>query len=166
YMVIFGAGIGVTMPITNMNVQNAAPVEQLASATGAAQFFRSIGSTVASAVYGTIMASTMAKGLLSLDLTGVPEAVQASLRKPQISTDRDALGALVTQEPATPTEAVQNALTGAKNVLNSGISSVFICCAGIAVAGIAASLFFKGAPMQIVRLGEQKDAASEVKTAE
>ncbi len=158
YMVIFGAGIGVTMPITNMNVQNAAPIEQLASATGASQFFRSIGSTVTSAIYGTIMASTMAKGLLSLDLTGVPETVRASLRNTQVITDPDALGAVVAQVPAAQAAAVQNAVAGAKNVLNSGISSVFIFCAVIALTGIAASLFFKGAPMKIVRLGEPKDA--------
>ncbi len=115
-MVIFGAGIGVTMPITNMNVQNAAPIEQLASATGAAQFFRSIGSTVASAVYGTIMTTAMARGFASLDLAGVPDAVGASLRKPQVITNAEELGAIVAQVPPEQAGVVQNAIASAKNV--------------------------------------------------
>lgn len=157
YMAVFGAGVGVTMPITNMNVQNAAPVEQLASATGAAQFFRSIGSTVASAVYGTVMSSAMAKGFASLDLTGVPEAIRASLRSPQVITDTEALSAIASQAPPEQAAAVLDAVESAKNILNAGISSVFFFCAFVAIAGIAVSFFFKGAPMKIVRLGEQKD---------
>jgi hypothetical protein len=157
YMVIFGAGLGVTMPISNMNVQNAAPIEQLASATGSTQFFRSIGSTVASAIYGTIMTTSMAKGFASLDLTGVPDAVQASLRNPQVITNTEALGAIVAQVPPEQTGIVQNAIGGAKNVLLSGIHNVFIFCAVIAIAGIAASFFFKGAPMKIVHLGQPKN---------
>jgi EmrB/QacA subfamily drug resistance transporter len=159
YMVIFGAGLGFTMPISNMNVQNAAPIEQVASATGATQFFRSIGSTVASAIYGTIMTTVMAKGFASLDLTGVPDAVQASLRNPQVITNTEALAAIVAQAPPEQAAAVQNAVAGAKNVLLSGISSVFIFCAFIAIAGIVASLFFKGAPMKIVHLGQPKNEA-------
>lgn len=158
YMVVFGAGLGVTMPISNMNVQNAAPIEQVASATGATQFFRSIGSTVASAIYGTIMASTMAKGFASLDLTGIPEAIQSSLRSPQVITNTEALSAIVAQVPPDQAAAVQAAVLEAKNVLNSGIHNVFIFCAFIAVAGIVVSLFFKGAPMKIVHLREKKDA--------
>ena len=170
YMIIFGAGLGVTMPITNMNVQNAAPIEQLASATGATQFFRSIGSTVASAIYGTIMTTAMVKGFASLDLTGVPEAIHASLRNPQVITDTGALGAIVAQVSPEQAGAVQIAVAGVKNVLNSGISSVFIFCAVIAIIGMIASFFFKGAPMKIIHLGEPKDspqgASPETESAE
>jgi EmrB/QacA subfamily drug resistance transporter len=161
YMVVFGAGLGFTMPISNMNVQNAAPIEQLASATGTTQFFRSIGSTVASAIYGTIMTTSMAKGFASLDLAGVPDAVQASLRNPQVITNTEALGAIITQAPAEQAGAVQAAVAGAKNVLNSGIHNVFVFCAIIAIAGIVASLFFKGAPMKIVHLGGPKETPQD-----
>lgn len=156
YMVIFGAGLGITMPLSNMNVQNAAPIEQVASATGATQFFRSIGSTVASAIYGTLMTGAIARGFISLDLTGVPEAIQASLRNPQVITNSEALGQIVSQVPPEQAGAVQTAITGAKNVLLGGIHDVFIFCAVIAVAGIVVSFFFKSAPMKIVHLGQPK----------
>lgn len=159
YMVIFGAGLGITMPISNMNVQNAAPIEQVSSATGATQFFRSIGSTVASAIYGTIMTGAMATGFISLDLTGVPEGIKASLRNPQVITDTEALNQIVSQIPPDQVSVVQNAISSAKNVLLSGIHNVFFFCAIIAIAGIIISFFFKGAPMKIVHLGQPKDEA-------
>jgi EmrB/QacA subfamily drug resistance transporter len=154
YMVILGAGLGVTMPVTNANVQNAAPVEQLSSATGATQFFRSIGSTIISAIYGTIMTGAIAKGFMTLDLLGVPESIGALLVKPQVITDTETLGQLVAQAPPETTAAVTAAVASAKNVLLSGISSVFLCAAVVCAAGIALSLFFKGAPMRIVHLKE------------
>jgi hypothetical protein len=116
------------------------------------------------------MTSTMAKGFVSLNLTGVPEGVQASLKNPQVITDTGALSAIVAQAPPEQAEAVRNAVEGAKNVLNSGISNVFIFCGFIAIAGIVASLFFKGAPMKIVHLGEPENtpptSCSEAEGAE
>jgi EmrB/QacA subfamily drug resistance transporter len=161
YMVILGAGLGVTMPIVGTNSQNAAPVEQLAAATGAGQFFRTIGSTMGSAVFGTIMTSAMARGFTALDLSKVPEAVQASLRDPQVITDTASLGQIIAQVPPDKAAAVQDAVVGAKNVLISGISQVFIFAVAIAAVGLVLSFFFKGAPMRIVHLGEHKDGTEK-----
>jgi EmrB/QacA subfamily drug resistance transporter len=153
YMVLLGGGLGITMPIVGSNVQNAAPVEQLAAATGAGQFFRTIGSTVGSAIFGTIMTSSMAKGFQSLDLSAVPEGIRAALRNPQVITDTAALNQIVGQAQPGQAEAVTAAVAGAKNVLLGGIHNVFFFCVIIAVVGIVLSFFFKGAPMKIVHLG-------------
>ena len=161
YMVILGAGLGVTMPIVGSNVQNAAPVEQLAAATGAGQFFRTIGQTIGSAVFGTIMTASMAKGFGALDLSAVPEGIRAALRNPQVITDTAALSHVVGQAPADKAEAVAAAVAGAKNVLLDGIHSVFFFCMIISVLGIALSFFFKGAPMKIVHLGRPPQGGTE-----
>ena len=160
YMVILGSGLGFTNPIVGANVQNAAPVEQLAAATGASQFFRSIGQTVSSAIFGTIMISTMGQGFQSLDLSAVPESIRAALRNPQVITDTAALSQLVSSVPADKTAAVQSAVAGAKNVLLSGIHNVFLFSAIISVVGIVLSIFFKGAPMKIVHLHRPDDGAA------
>jgi EmrB/QacA subfamily drug resistance transporter len=160
YMVILGGGLGVTMPIVGSNAQNAAPIEQLAAATGTAQFFRTIGSTVGSAIFGTIMTSSMASGFRALDLSRVPEAVQASLRNPQVITNSSALNQIVSQVPPDKTTVVQEAVLGAKNVLMSGISHVFLFAVGIAAVGIVLSIFFKGAPMRLMHLGRSEDGPS------
>ncbi len=161
YMVIFGAGIGITLPITGANVQNAAPIEQLASATGTTQFFRTIGSTVGSALFGTIMASSMITGFRSLDLTGVPAGIQASLTNPQVITDTGALGAILSQTPPDKAGLVSAAIGGAKNVLLSGIHNVFIFCVIMCIVGVGFSIFFKGAPLKIVHLSQPKEHNAE-----
>ena len=154
YMVILGGGIGFTMPITNTNVQNAAPIEQLAAATGAVQFFRTIGSTIGTAIFGTIMTTSMVAGFSSLDLTGVPETIQASLSDPQVITDTETLGQIISQTPQAQVSAVQNAIGEAQDVLLSGIQNIFFFCAIVSIVAIALSFFFKPAPMKIVRLGD------------
>jgi EmrB/QacA subfamily drug resistance transporter len=55
FMVIMGLGLGVAMPIYNLIVQNAFPVQRLGVVTSATQFFRSMGGTVGLAVLGTIL---------------------------------------------------------------------------------------------------------------
>ncbi|SHI20640.1 drug resistance transporter, EmrB/QacA subfamily [Sporobacter termitidis DSM 10068] len=159
-MVILGGGIGLTMPIANINVQNAAPIEQLAAATGATQFFRTIGSTIGSAIFGTIMTSSIARGFMSLDLTGVPAGIQSALKDPQMITNKEALGQLVSQTPPEQAGAVGAAVDGAKNVLLGGIHDVFLFCTIVAVAGIVLSVFFKSAPMKIIHAGRPSGDAS------
>ena len=52
-MVIAGIGMGLVMPVYTVAVQNAAPREHMGAATASTVFFRSIGSTVGVAVFGT-----------------------------------------------------------------------------------------------------------------
>ncbi len=60
YMIILGLGIGINMPIANTNIQNSVPPRQIGAATSTVQFFRNIGGTIGSAIYGTIMATATA----------------------------------------------------------------------------------------------------------
>lgn len=155
YMVILGAGIGPTMPIANINVQNAAPIEQLSSATGTVQFFRTIGSTIGSAIFGTVMTTSIGSGFQSLDLANVPAGIQESLKNPQVITNAEAVGQLISQTPQENLSFVTEAVNQAKGVLSSGIRNVFVFCIFLAVAGIITSIFFKGAPMRIIHKGEK-----------
>lgn len=54
-MVIMGLGIGATMSLFTIIVQNAFPFAQLGEVTAGLSFFRSIGSTIGVAVLGTVM---------------------------------------------------------------------------------------------------------------
>jgi EmrB/QacA subfamily drug resistance transporter len=147
YMVVFGAGLGITMPIINLNAQLAAPAEKLASVTGTTQFFGTIGGTVGSAVYGTILSASIAKGFLTLDLSGIPENVRSELVNPQVITAGDAIVRLVNSLPQEQAGAVNEAIQAAKNVLQSGIHNIFLFCLFAALSGILIAVFFKGAPI-------------------
>jgi EmrB/QacA subfamily drug resistance transporter len=72
-MILLGIGIGPSLPIFTLAVQNAVNPKELGAATSSSQFFRQIGSTVGVAVFGTILAST-----LSLQ---IPKYMPADLQK-------------------------------------------------------------------------------------
>jgi len=72
-MILLGIGIGPSLPIFTLAVQNAVDPRKLGAATSSSQFFRQIGSTVGVAVFGTILAST-----LSLQL---PKYMPADMRQ-------------------------------------------------------------------------------------
>jgi EmrB/QacA subfamily drug resistance transporter len=54
-MVLCGLGMGLLLPVYTVAVQNVAPRSQMGAATASTIFFRSIGSTVGVAVFGTVM---------------------------------------------------------------------------------------------------------------
>jgi len=57
-LTMIGAGLGATMPIFTISIQNAAPQNMIGAATALSQFCRSIGATVGAAVLGSVMQGT------------------------------------------------------------------------------------------------------------
>ena len=64
-MVITGIGIGPSMPLYTLAIQNAVDVRKLGQATSASQFFRQIGGAVGTAIFGTVLAVTLASAFAS-----------------------------------------------------------------------------------------------------
>lgn len=60
YMVICGLGIGPSLPLYTLAIQNAVEVRKLGQATSTVQFFRQIGGTVGAAVMGTVLTTSLA----------------------------------------------------------------------------------------------------------
>ena len=65
-MVILGLGLGVTMPVFTIAVQNAFKIERLGEVTAGVTLFRSLGGTVGAAVLGGIMNSQLASHLTNI----------------------------------------------------------------------------------------------------
>lgn len=65
WMLVIGAGIGLFMQIMTLAIQNAVDHSQLGTATSAAIFFRSLGSSFGGAVFGTILISRLSHYLLA-----------------------------------------------------------------------------------------------------
>ena len=72
YMVICGLGIGPSLPLYTLAIQNAVDVRKIGQATSASQFFRQIGGTVGAAIMGTVLATTLAASFAGLDLGAAP----------------------------------------------------------------------------------------------
>jgi EmrB/QacA subfamily drug resistance transporter len=62
-MAVFGIGLGLSMPVITLAVQNALPGSQLGVATATSTLFRNLGGTIGIALLGSIMNSTMKHNL-------------------------------------------------------------------------------------------------------
>ena len=152
YMIILGLGIGINMPIANTNVQNSVPPMQIGSATSTVQFFRNIGCTIGSAIYGTIMITAMNTGFSKLDFSNVPDKVQDLLKNPQIITNSDSVKQIMQQVPTEYSISFGIALEQAKNVLSNSIHEIFLFCMFAAIGGIVLTIFFKDAPLRTKKI--------------
>jgi EmrB/QacA subfamily drug resistance transporter len=63
YMVICGLGIGPSLPLFTLAIQNAVRVREVGQATSAAQFCRQIGAASSAAIMGTVLAVSVAAGM-------------------------------------------------------------------------------------------------------
>ncbi|MET8676955.1 MDR family MFS transporter [Streptomyces sp. NPDC004647] len=80
YMFVLGLGIGLTMQVLTIAVQNTVPYHQLGAATSGVTFFRTLGSAFGTAVFGSLYTSRLGPNLDEAHLRepGVPEAVVQS----------------------------------------------------------------------------------------
>ncbi len=94
-MIVFGAGVGMTMQLIVLAAQNAAPADNLGIATALVMFMRSIGAVIGVAVFGSVMASATAARL-----AGIPAAPDPA----------DLGQAAITRLPAETADAVTAAM--------------------------------------------------------
>jgi hypothetical protein len=67
-MVIAGLGVGPSMPLFTLAIQNAVDVRFVGQATSASQFFRQTGATVGAALMGTVLATTLGVAFAAVEL--------------------------------------------------------------------------------------------------
>jgi MFS family permease len=79
-MIVLGLGIGVTLPIFSLAVQNAVPPSQAGMATATIQFVRSLGGSLGAAIFGAVLSNRYAPGLAAGEdaLAHAPRAVLAA----------------------------------------------------------------------------------------
>jgi EmrB/QacA subfamily drug resistance transporter len=65
YMLVLGAGIGLSLQVLVVAVQNAVDYTDLGAATGGATFFRSIGGSFGTAIFGAVFANVLAGNLVT-----------------------------------------------------------------------------------------------------
>lgn len=146
FMVILGFGVGMSMPITNVNAQNVAPREQIGSVTSTVMFFRNIGSTIGSAVYGVIMTNSLSDGFSGLMMPQLPQEIQEMLKNTQVITNPKTVATIRSQVSELYLSYFDDAYMQAKTVLANSIHDVFLFCVVIAAIGFVCALFLREAP--------------------
>ncbi len=77
YMLVCGLGIGPSLPLYTLAIQNAVDGRRIGQATSASQFFRQIGGALGAALMGTLLASSLAQSF-SEDM---PPALQSTFQQ-------------------------------------------------------------------------------------
>lgn len=77
YMVIFGSGLGLVMQVLVIAVQNAVDVTDLGAATSATTFFRSLGGSFGTALFGAVLSARLTSEIATR-LPDVSETVPVS----------------------------------------------------------------------------------------
>jgi MFS family permease len=124
FMLTLGAGIGLVMQVIVLAMQNSVDPRDMGVATSSATFFRSLGGTFGTALFGTILANRLASelaqrlpaaaqhGVNTSQLTGSPQVIAAlppAVREPVISSFVAALSTVF--ESAVPVVLLAFALT-------------------------------------------------------
>ncbi|WP_084215886.1 MDR family MFS transporter [Pseudonocardia spinosispora] len=136
YMLVFGAGVGSSMQILTIVVQNTANYRDLGVATSGVTFFRTLGSSFGASVFGTIYASH-----LTDNMAGALAAV------PGLSADTISSPAAVHALPADQAAPIVDAYA-------STVQSLFLAGVPVALLALVLSLFLKQIPMcDAVRAG-------------
>jgi DNA-binding MarR family transcriptional regulator len=83
YMAVFGLGLGFVMQVLVVAVQNAVPYEELGTATSGVTFFRMIGGSFGTAVFGALFANLLLGNVLhALHLAKVPAGLNLNAENP------------------------------------------------------------------------------------
>jgi len=83
-MVLLGLGMGVALPVLNLAVQNEFEQKDLGAATSSNQLFRSLGSTIGTAVFGAMLTAGIVANIASIQDTAYVKTLSASPQSSQI----------------------------------------------------------------------------------
>jgi EmrB/QacA subfamily drug resistance transporter len=162
-MIVIGLGLGLSMQVYTLVVQNAVARRELGTATAAIQFFRNIGSTVGTAVLGTVMTASMT--------TAIPERI-ASLPAEQLAALQGS-GGLDTGtlenavlDPSALAELPAFLVDPIRSGLSDAMHDVFLTAVPFAVIALALSLFIKHVPLrETVETAEEQTARPGIDAA-
>jgi hypothetical protein len=151
-MALVGAGIGLGVPVVNLAVQNAFSRRYLGIATSSSQFFRSIGSTLGVAVFGTIVVGGIQDNIDRKLPAEVREAASdemvAHLGEPEIILSNHGRAELEERflELDNGQSLFDSALTAVESSLTDAVTDVFVIGFLVAVIAFALSVLVPERP--------------------
>lgn len=155
-IVLLGFGLGCTMPLYVIAMQNAVSYEMLGVATSSTVFFRQMGGVFGLAIFNTIMThrfSTEFAGNLHPDAKApiTPEPLNSLSNNPQALLDPEAklqLKAVFDQAGPQGESLFHNVFDALREALNSAIAEVFFIALITVLVAWAINLFLKEIPLR------------------
>lgn len=154
-MIVIGLGLGMSMQVYTLVVQNAVARRELGTATAAIQFFRNIGSTLGTAVLGTVMTASMSTSL-SDRIAALPAEDLAELTTAGSTLDASGLENAVL-DPSALADLPDLLVTPLRQGMSDAMHLVFLAALPFAALALLLSLFIKQVPLR-----ETVDSAEEL----
>ncbi len=137
-MLLFGGGLGMSFQVINTAVQNAVPLRDMGAATSAVTFFRSLGGSVGTALFGAILTSKLAS-YLATSLADNPQPVDpATTGAPAIDTNNIAA-----------IQALPEPVKGfVLNAFSDALGDVFLWALPFCLVALVVALFLREIPLK------------------
>jgi EmrB/QacA subfamily drug resistance transporter len=156
YMVTAGFGLGITMPLYLLAVQNTVPYNILGAATSSTAFLRSIGGSVGLAVFGSVMNNRFASelgGRLPQEFVKLvpPQQLDTLMHNPEALMSPAAqsqLQAIIGQLGEQGTVILDKVLQALRDSLSLSIADVFLYGFFAIVIAFIVNLFLKEIPLR------------------
>ncbi|WP_068774958.1 MDR family MFS transporter [Paenibacillus sp. FJAT-26967] len=157
-MAVFGIGLGFSMSVFTLTVQNALPPSQIGVATATSTLFRNLGGTIGIAVFGSVMNSALTRNLEkamssnpALDLSRVDPGITAQFTKlmdPRSLMNQPLLVNIQSNLPKEAQPLFTQLLDTLRSVLGETLSTVFIIGACLIGVGLVLTVFLKEIPLR------------------
>src|SRR5262245_51686637 len=148
-MVVAGLGMGFVQPVYTVAVQNVAPREQMGAATSSTIFFRSIGSTVGVAAFGSLMLTRYHNEFTKTIPPVVPAIARRYFENPLLLMQvRPQIEAGFARVPG-GSALLQQLLVGVQAALLHGLQQIFFWSAVIMSASIVLHVLLKREPLRV-----------------
>ena len=147
-MLIVGVGFGCVQPIFNLVIQNAAPREHMGAATASSQFFRSIGSTIGVAIFGTVLLGIYHRGLNAAIPAGTsPDVVRLFDNPLEVARAQSTVAAQVLALPG-GSELLPILQAATRDGLASGMHVIFVTAAAVLAITVLLALMLPELPLR------------------
>ena len=147
-MIIAGTGMGLLQPVYTVAVQNVAPRKQMGAATASTAFFRSIGSTMGVAIFGSVLLTSYHHDLTAGIPPGTPPAALKLFSNPLLLVQlRPQLDATFGQTAA-GRQLLQMLLANVRIGLLNGLQRIFLASAIIMTLAIVLHIMLRDVPLR------------------
>ena len=154
YLALTGIGIGGTLAVVSVAVQNSVPFSLVGAGTSASQFWRTMGGMMGLAVMGAVMVQSFRSAVEAMVPDSVrvalPEGVLDSVKKdPQALLDpatAESLKGTLAETGSVDSLVADGLLDSLNAALAGGLSNVFTVLAAAAALSFAVALFLRVRP--------------------
>ena len=147
-MVIAGVGMGLLMPVYTVAVQNVAPRKHMGAATASTTFFRSIGSTVGVAVFGSVLLTNYHRDFAKSLPPGIPSDALLPFSNPlMLAQLRPQLEATFAKLPG-GVGLLQTLFANVRTSLVHGLQLIFLSSAVVMTLAIVLNVLLRNIPLR------------------